>query len=125
MDYQAYYSNQLGNGDFVYSGRRYQKGHGLGNLLGSLFRTALPMIKNTAKTVGKELVKSSAVAGQNALSDIIAGGSVKDSLKRRFVEEGQELINKRLKPNKTPSHNARPHSRRRVVAQKRHKDIFG
>ena len=86
MDYQAYYSNQVGNRQSVYSGRRYQKGHGLGNLLGILFIAALPMIKNTAKTVGKELVKSSAVARQNALSDIIAGGSVKDSLKRRFVE---------------------------------------
>ena len=53
MDYQTYYSNQVGNGQFVYSGRRYQKGHGLGNLLGSLFRTALPMIKKHCKNSWK------------------------------------------------------------------------
>ena len=53
MDYQAYYSNQVGNRQSVYSGRRYQKGHGLGNLLEILFIAALPMIKKHCKNSWK------------------------------------------------------------------------
>ena len=33
MNYQQYYTNQVGGGQFIYTGRRYQRGHGLGNLL--------------------------------------------------------------------------------------------
>ena len=36
MNYQQYYSNQVGCGQSIYTGRHYQRGHGLGNLLGSL-----------------------------------------------------------------------------------------
>ena len=31
MNYQEYYTNQIGHGQLYYIGRRYQKGHGLGN----------------------------------------------------------------------------------------------
>ena len=39
MNYQQYYMNKVGVGQSIYTGRRYQRGHGLGNSLGNLFRT--------------------------------------------------------------------------------------
>ena len=44
--------------------------------------------------------------------------------KRHFVEEGRQLLNKRLKPNKTAPTIKKRTSRRKNVGRKRHRDIF-
>ena len=44
MNYRQYYTNQVGAEQSVYTGRLYYRGHGLGNLLGTLFRTVAPML---------------------------------------------------------------------------------
>ena len=120
MNYQEYYTNQIGHGQIYYKGRRYQKGHGLGNVLGTLFRSALPFLKKT----GKDVLKSGVTVGSHALTDIVSGAPVKQSIKRRFIHEGRELVNKRLKPNKTHKHKKKRIIRRRIVAGNRSKDIF-
>ena len=132
MNYQEYYTNQIGHGQLYYKGRRYQKGHGLGNVLGTLFRSALPFLKKTAVSVGKDVLKSGVTVGSHALTDIVSGAPVKQSIKRRFVHEGRELVNKRLKPNtifsdyncSTHKHKKKRIIRRRIVAGNRSKDIF-
>ena len=101
MNYQQYFTNQVGGGQSIYTGRRYQRGHGLGNVLGSLFRTVAPMLRKTAVSLGKDVLRSGVSAGSRALTDIVAGAPVKKSIKRHFVDEGRQLVNKRLKPNKT------------------------
>ena len=55
MTYQQYYTNQVGGGQSIYTGRRYQRGHGLGNLLGSLFRIVAPMLRKSAISLGKDV----------------------------------------------------------------------
>ena len=124
MNYQQYYTNQVGGGQSIYTGRRYQRGHGLGNVLGSLFRTVAPMLRKTAVSLGKDVLRSGVSAGSRALTDIVAGAPVKKSIKRHFVEEGRQLVNKRLKPNKTAPTIKKRTSRRRTVGRKRHRDIF-
>ena len=70
------------------------------------------------------LLRSGVSAGSRALTDIVAGASVKKSIKRHFVEEGRQLVNKRLKPNKTVPTIKKRTSRSRTVGRKRHRDIF-
>ena len=77
MHYQQYYTNQVGGGQSIYTGRRYQRGHGLGNLLGSLFRTVSPMLRKTVVSLENDVMRSGVSAGSRALTDIMAGAPVK------------------------------------------------
>ena len=52
--YHEYYLNQAGRRYPVYVGTRYQRGHGLGSIFGSLFKSAVPLLKTGAKTLGRE-----------------------------------------------------------------------
>jgi hypothetical protein len=52
--YHEYYLNQAGKGYPVYVGTRYQRGHGLGSIFESLFKSAVPLLKRGAKTLGRE-----------------------------------------------------------------------
>ena len=119
MNYQQYYTNQVGGGQSIYTGRRYQRGHGLGNALGSRFRTVAPMLRKTTVSLGNDVLRSGVSAGSRALTDIVAGAPVKKSIKRQ-----RQLVNKRLKPNKTAPTITKRTSRRRTVGRKRYRDIF-
>jgi hypothetical protein len=57
--YHEYYLNQAGRGYPVYVGTRYQRGHGLGSIFGSLFKSAVPLLKRGAKTLGREALSIS------------------------------------------------------------------
>lgn len=88
----AYYQRQLGHGiPSVFRGSAYQKGHGVGTLLGGLFRTVAPLIKSGAATMGKELLRS----GVGFLGDI-AGGTVSPAYAahKRFQEYTDTLKRK-------------------------------
>ena len=63
MNYQKYYTNQVGGGQSIYTGRRYQRGLGLGNLLGSLFRTVALMLRKTTVSLGRDVLMSGVNAG--------------------------------------------------------------
>ena len=52
--YKNYYLNQAGHGIPVYRGAGLQRGHGLGSILGGLLRSAAPLMKSAAKTIGRE-----------------------------------------------------------------------
>ena len=52
--YHEYYLNQAGRGYPVYVGTRYQRGHGLGSIFGSLFKSVVPLLKGGAKTLGSQ-----------------------------------------------------------------------
>ena len=60
----------------IYTGRRYQRGHGLGNLLGRLFRTVAPMMRKTPVSIGRDALGSRLSAGSQALTDIVDGAPV-------------------------------------------------
>ena len=89
MNYQQHYTNLVGGGQSIYAGRRYQRGRGLCNSLGSMFRTVAPMLRKTAVSIGKNVMGSGVSAGSRALTDIVDGAPVKMSIKRHFVEEGR------------------------------------
>jgi hypothetical protein len=53
--YHEYYLNQAGRGYPVYVGKRYQRGHGLGSIFGSLFKSAFPLLKKGNKPLRLKL----------------------------------------------------------------------
>jgi len=79
---------QYGYGMPIYIGGKYQRGHGLGNIFGSLFRSALPMLKSVGKKIGKQALTS----GARFASDIIGGDDFKTAAKRRAKEGGLSFL---------------------------------
>jgi hypothetical protein len=76
---QYYSQQQKGGGDFpVYVGRYRQRGHGLGNIIGSLFRRILPYLKAFAPIALR--------TGANIVEDVSKGKSWKDSAMDRVPE---------------------------------------
>ena len=76
---QYYTHQQKGGGDFpVYVGKYRQRGHGLGNILGSLFRRILPFLKSFAPIALR--------TGANIVEDVSKGKSWKDSAFTRVPE---------------------------------------
>ena len=47
---------------------RYQRGHGLGNMLRSLTKFAIPFLKKGAKAVGKQAMKTGMNIAQEVMS---------------------------------------------------------
>ena len=127
--YHGYYTNQAGRGYPVYAGRRYQRGHGLGSILGGLFKSAVPLLKKGAKALGKEALRT----GLNVAADTLEGGNVGESLKRQTKAAGRRVVNRATQRFTGPPGNRaikrearqkRP-SRRKTVKQIRRRDIFG
>ena len=71
--YEDYYTRQSGGEVPVFYGARTQRGHGLGSILGGLFRRALPFLSSGAKIVGQQAM--------NVASYMINGKSFQDSAK--------------------------------------------
>ena len=90
--YHEYYLNQAGRGYPVYAGTRYQRGHGLGSIIGSLFKSAVPLLKRGAKTLGREALKR----GLNLTSDVMEGQNVIQAAKSRLKSTGQSLLQKAM-----------------------------
>jgi len=125
MSYENYYQNQCGRGDgHFYRGRRYQRGHGLGNILSGLIRAALPTLKRTAISVGKDILHTGLNQGGKVVQDIIKGVPIKQSVKRRALDGGKQIVNKRLKLHINPRHPIPSVKKRRAAVKKRYKDIF-
>lgn len=98
MDYKEYYTNQIGSGLPVYYGSRYQKGYGLGNMFRSFFRWivpvfkthALPLLKEGAKTLGNEAIRTAA----NVATDTLSGKDIEHAARERAQEAFDNLKNK-------------------------------
>ena len=88
INYEQYYRNQVGSGDVFFRGTRIQRGYGLGNILSGLFRTALPILKQGAKGLGKEVLRT----GVEIASDGLSGQNVKTAAKARLKQAGARSL---------------------------------
>lgn len=129
MDYERYYRYQTGGGRHFFKGAPVQRGYGLGNILGGLLRSALPVIKQGAKTFGKQALKT----GAEIASDALKGQNIKASAKKRLRQAGHEMTSRALQRVSNPKRRQEPLKRkatgvsRRKAASKRRKrspDIF-
>ena len=83
-----YYLNQSGGGIPVFRGATRQRGYGLGGIFSNLFRRIAPVLKNVAKTAGKQLVKT----GANFVTDVIDGKTLKKAALSNLSSGGQQLV---------------------------------
>jgi len=76
----------------VFAGASIQRGHGLGSILGGFFRRlVLPFVKNNAKNVLTNAVKT----GMEVADDVLEGRSLKKSAKR-LVHESRKRTARNL-----------------------------
>jgi len=90
--YEDYYARQNGGEMSVFAGARTQRGHGLGSMLGGLFRRILPFLKSGAKFLAPKVMK----AGMQITDDVVAGKSFKESVKERVpgaIKEAMSGVN--------------------------------
>lgn len=88
--FEDYYATQTGKGLPYYRGTVLQRGHGIGGFFAKLFRSAMPLLKSGAKSVGKEVLRT----GTMIASDMLSGENFKSSLKTRAKETGKKLARK-------------------------------
>jgi len=82
--YEDYYSRQVGGEMPVFAGSRYQRGHGLGSVLGGFFRRFIvPLFKTHGKTLALDALRT----GMNVADDVLGSGhDFKESVKKRVPE---------------------------------------
>jgi len=113
--YEEYYSCQNRGEIPVFAGRRFQRGHGLGNILGGFIRhLVLPFFKANAKS----MLKNAAKTGVEVTSDVTDGRSFSNSVKERVptgIKRGVEEIAFQSAPAKRRRPAPRRHRRRRDI----------
>ena len=66
-----------------------QKGYGLGGIFKGFMKSVAPKLKQGLVYVGKQALKT----GLESLGDVVAGGNLKSSLKRRAQQNLDEIFN--------------------------------
>jgi hypothetical protein len=89
----------------TYANNIAQYGTGVGNFLGGLIRTILPIIRKTSMAIGSELVKNSVSKINNELMQKSKIKNEKSSCTKRKLIDGLECLNKKQKIN-IVSHNS-------------------
>ena len=124
--YQDYYTgkHQFGSGYMpIFRGAKYQCGHGLGNILGGLFRSIiLPFIKRNVPMLAGKAIKT----GINLASDASPGVLFKQSFKKhvpKALKETVEGVKFQSGSGALKSKHRRRRRRRRRGGQ-RYNDIF-
>ena len=76
--YEDYYAKQQRGGSemSIFVGRRRQRGHGLGQIVGGLFKRFIVRI-------GKQILGNVAKTGMDVVGDVIGGRSVKEAVEER------------------------------------------
>jgi len=75
-----------GSGMPVFAGRRYQRGHELGqSIAGLLKRFIVSFVAPHAKQIGKQILSNVAKTGLELVGDVAAAKSAKESLKERAL----------------------------------------
>lgn len=86
--FDNYYQKQAGGYLPIFRGKTIQRGSGIGGVFSRMFRGILPMIKEGAKTAGKQLLSS----GVKIATDLIDGKNLAESAKKNLTEGGKQLI---------------------------------
>ena|SRR5277367_4338084 len=112
-----------------------QEGHGLGSILSSIARTAIPFLKPIARSIGRTVLDKGCEVGR----DVIEGQNLKSSFKQRVFgqdppQEGsgrrrrkrkrQAVKAKKRKPVKRKKRKSVKRKRKSVKRKKPNQDIF-
>ena len=127
------YQEHYGRGLPTFQGDVIQDGYGLGNIIGGLFRSLIPLatkhivpvLKRTAGAAGKSLLRS----GANVAKDVILERrGLKSSVKRHGQTSLQDLVShigKELNTSQKGGGSRRPCKKKRRLQRKaKDSDIF-
>lgn len=87
-EFHTLFLNQAGFGLPVYHGQSVQRGYGLGNILASAFRSAMPLLKRGISFLGRKFINT----GAKVVTDVASGIPIKTSLKSRGKTAGRETV---------------------------------
>lgn len=91
MDFNQYYLDQAAGNYPVFKGSRFQRGYGLGNAFRRFLSWALPLLRQhalpLAKNIGKEVISNAA----SIATDAIDGKDVKEAAKEKFKSSIEKL----------------------------------
>lgn len=125
-DQEAYHQHfgQCGGSLPIFRGLSHQDGYGIGGgIFSNIFKAFVPVLKKTAKSAGKTLLKT----GTQVLSDVVSGErDIKNALQHRGLEALDEvgakvkkkLVKDVLRAGESTSSGARPLKRQRQALAK-------
>lgn len=111
---------------YVHRGPYLQRGRGLGNIFGSLFRTVLPALKtlrsysltalksNLVRNAGRSIASSALQGGISAVTDALDGKNVKKSLNSSLSNAKREL-SRTIKESAAAGRVVKPQKRSRSI----------
>ena len=88
MNYDDYYTRQVGGVLPYFTGARVQRGHGFGSLFSGLLRSVAPLIKRGVLALGKRALTT----GVQIAGDVVVGQHIKKATKRRARAAGRALM---------------------------------
>ena len=120
--YEDYYSRQVGGQIPVFVGSRHQRGHGLGSVLGGLFRRfVIPLFTTHGKTLALDALRT----GMNVADDVLgSGSSFKESVKKRVPEGIKRTAQTLISQSESGAGRRNTRKRRRRKTNAGSKDIF-
>jgi hypothetical protein len=102
--YKQYYMNQAGTGLVHFEGSEYQRGHGF---FGNIFSTFL-------KPLGKYFAKKAISTGVSLGTDYLANKNMKESVKERLKQTGNDVLEDALNRAKTFAQTGKGRKRKRI-----------
>ena len=123
--YHDYFLGRGGNLP-VFRGHYYpHTGYGIGGIISSLVRSAIPLLKplakKAAKVAGKELING----GTKTHSDVMEGKKLKSAIKSRGLESISNIAEKALNtPARGKKRKAPTQKKRKKAGKHRKSDIF-
>ena len=128
MEYEKYFLQQQPINFPTYKGVRYQGGYGLGNVFKRFFKWIVPIIKDKAvpvlKDVGKKVGESVKSGTTNFARDALDGKDIKESAKTRFEETKNDIKSKIEQRGEGINKRKRRKKLIRTISKKQNKDIF-
>ena len=92
-----------------------QEGRGLGSILSSIARSALPLVRTGAKFLGRQALR----AGCDIGDDVLSGHTVKSSIRKRVFGEESPQEGSGIKRRRRTIRKRAPRRRRRPVRKVR------
>ena len=90
---QYYLRGQRGGSLSGFRGARIQRGYGIGSFFKSIARFAIPLVKRGAQAIGRRALQAATDVGR----DVLAGKSVKQSVKDRGVAAVKDIARQGVK----------------------------
>jgi len=116
----------------VFVGRRHQRGHGLAQTVGGLFkRFVVPFVAPYAKHLGKQILGNAARTGLEVVGDVVGGRNPKEAIKGRALSGIKRTIDGIVSQSpfdvgrdddKATKH---PRPKKKKVLSRKRKDVFG